>query len=59
MAENNFDQIFPLGEPNDAYAQYFVGQSYLAALTGGSVPVSNVSFEPSAGRYQALARCEG
>ena len=29
MAQSNFDQIFPLGEPNDAYAQYFTGQSYL------------------------------
>lgn len=41
-----FDQIFPLGEPNDAFAQYFVGQSYLAPLVSGCVPVSNVSFEP-------------
>ncbi|MFE5112029.1 cupin domain-containing protein [Streptomyces sp. NPDC056663] len=47
MAGNGFDQIFPLGEKNDAYAQYFIGQSYLAPLTSGSVPVSNVSFEPS------------
>lgn len=23
---------FPLGEPNDAYAKYFIGQSYLAVL---------------------------
>lgn len=28
------------------YAQYFTGQSYLAPLTAGTVPVSNVSFEP-------------
>lgn len=33
-----FDQIFPLGEPNDAFAQYFVGQSYLAPLVSGGVP---------------------
>ena len=46
MSENGFDQIFPTGEPNDAFAQYFIGQSYLAPLTDGSVPVSNVSFEP-------------
>ena len=24
---------FPVGSPNDAYAQYFIGQSYLAPLT--------------------------
>lgn len=46
MTENDFDQIFPLGEKNDAYAQYFIGQSYLAPLAGGSAPVSNVTFEP-------------
>lgn len=41
-----FHQIFPIGEKNDGYAQYFVGQSYLAPLVGGSVTVSNVTFEP-------------
>lgn len=25
--------VFPLGAPNDAYAEYFIGQSYLAPLT--------------------------
>ena len=24
------EMIFPIGEPNTAYAQYFIGQSYLA-----------------------------
>ena len=40
--------VFPLGEENEAYAQYFVGTSYLAALTGADagVSVSNVTFEP-------------
>lgn len=46
MTDNEFHQIFSLGAPNDAYAQYFTGQSYLAPLASGSVPVSNVSFEP-------------
>lgn len=47
MTDNTFDQMFPLGQPNDAFAQYFVGQSYLAPLAGGSTPLSNVTFEPS------------
>ena len=40
--------VFPLGEENEAYAQYFVGKSYLAPLTGADagVGVSNVTFEP-------------
>lgn len=46
MTDDQFDQIFPLGHTNDANAQYFIGQSYLAPLVSGSVPVSNVTFEP-------------
>lgn len=34
---------FPLGEPNTAFAQYFIGNSFLAPLAGG---VANVTFEP-------------
>ena len=34
---------WPQGKPNDAYAQYFVGQSYLQPYFGG---VANVCFEP-------------
>lgn len=40
---------FGIGAPNDAYAQYFVGQSYLKPLTEpGKAPVflANVTFEP-------------
>lgn len=47
MTQDEFDQSFPLGDPNDAFAQYFTGQSYLAPLiTEGNVAVSNVTFEP-------------
>jgi len=38
--------IFPVGQPNTAYAKYFIGQSYLAPLSSEQVPVSNVTFEP-------------
>ena len=34
---------WPKGEPNTAYEQYFVGNSYLAPLPGG---IANVTFEP-------------
>ena len=37
---------FPIGNPNDAFAQYFVGQSYLAPLTLEQIPTFNVTFEP-------------
>ena len=38
--------VFPVGKKNDAYAQYFIGQSYLAPLSLEQVPVFNVTFEP-------------
>lgn len=38
--------IFPIGEPNDAFAQYFSGQSYLAPISTEQVGIYNVTFEP-------------
>ncbi len=38
--------VFPVGEKNDAFAQYFIGQSYLAPVSTAQVPVFNVTFEP-------------
>ena len=32
------EMIFPIGEPNTAYAQYFIGNSYLARVSGEQVP---------------------
>ena len=38
--------IFPIGEPNDGFAQYFTGQSYLAPVSTEQVGIFNVTFEP-------------
>ena len=38
--------LFPLGAPNDAYAKYFTGQSYLSLLTKERLVTANVTFEP-------------
>lgn len=46
MRNKNIETLFPMGEANDAYAQYFVGQSYLNMLTTTGVPIGNVTFEP-------------
>ena len=35
--------VWPKGEPNTAYAQFFVGNSYLAQMEDG---MTNVTFEP-------------
>ena len=40
------EMIFPIGEPNTAYAKYFIGNSYLARISSEQVPFSNVTFEP-------------
>lgn len=41
--------VFGLGNPNEAFAKYFIGNSFLNPLTGSdcSLHVSNVTFEPS------------
>ncbi len=41
--------VFGLGKPNDGYAKYFVGQSYLNLLTKKEdyVAIANVTFEPN------------
>ncbi|MBQ7234377.1 MAG: cupin domain-containing protein [Kiritimatiellae bacterium] len=36
----------PVGEPNTAYAQYYIGNSYLHKLTLDQVPAFGVTFEP-------------
>lgn len=38
--------MFPVGEPNTAYAKYFIGQSYLAPISTSQVKMFNVTFEP-------------
>ncbi len=38
--------VFPIGEPNDAFAKYFIGQSYLAPVSTTQVGIFNVTFEP-------------
>ncbi|MBD5354215.1 MAG: cupin domain-containing protein [Bacteroides sp.] len=47
-AREKFEQemIFPIGSPNDAYAQYFIGQSYLAPVSSDQISIANVTFEP-------------
>ena len=44
--KNELDMIFPIGETDDAFAQYFIGQSYLAPISVSQVSIFNVTFEP-------------
>ena len=41
-----FTTVFTRGAKNDAYAKYFVGQSYLNMLSLEQVVIGNVTFEP-------------
>ena len=38
------EMIFPIGEPNTAYAKYFIGNSYLAPISKEQIPFNNVTF---------------
>ena len=38
--------FFPIGDPNDGFAQYFDGQSYLTPVSTEQIPIFNVTFEP-------------
>ena len=51
MTREEFSKIdaFGIGGPNTAFAQYFVGESFLKPLTdmkAGEIPIFNVTFEP-------------
>ncbi len=45
-AAHQQEMVFPIGAPNDGFAQYFSGQSYLAPVSTGQVGIFNVTFEP-------------
>ena len=38
--------VFPIGAPNDGFAQYFSGKSFLAPVSKDQVGIFNVTFEP-------------
>ncbi len=46
--KEKFEQqiIFPIGNPNTAYAKYFIGNSYIAPISTEQVKFNNVTFEP-------------
>ena len=51
MTKEEFSNIdaFGVGDPNTAFAQYFIGNSFLKPLTdmkAGEIPIFNVTFEP-------------
>lgn len=58
--EKRFEAInvFGKGQPNEAFAQYFIGNSYLNPLTvPGQSPIflANVTFEPCCRKLDYVA----
>lgn len=45
-SEHAKGMIFPIGMPNEVYAKYFIGNSYLAPISSSQVNIANVTFEP-------------
>ena len=45
-AAHQNSMIFQIGNPNDGFAKYFIGQSYLAPVSTSQVGIFNVTFEP-------------
>lgn len=45
MSKENIS-IFPTGEKNKVFDQFFSGQSYLNTLSSGQLNIYNVTFEP-------------
>ena len=58
MEEKEFEKVnmFGKGNPNDAFAKYFVGNSYLNPLVDNTSPIflANVTFEPGCRNNQHI-----
>ena len=46
MQAHAASMVFPIGAPNDGFARYFSGRSYLVPLSAEQVGICNVTFEP-------------
>jgi len=48
-------EVFPIGAPNDGFAQYFSGRSFLAPISTSQVGIFNVTFEPGCSKLDYVA----
>lgn len=46
LKKHEAQMVFPVGNPNDGFAQYFTGKSWLAPVSTSQVGIFNVTFEP-------------
>lgn len=54
--ETNELSVFERGAPNDAYAAYFDGKSYLNMLSLSPIIIGNVTFEPGCRNHWHIHR---
>lgn len=47
--------VFPIGNENSAFAQYFDGKSYLNMLSTEQVAIGNVTFEAGCRKLDYVA----
>ena len=53
------EMIFPIGEPNTAYAKYFIGNSYLAPISKEQIPFNNVTSTKGGGQMLVCVAGKG
>ena len=52
------EMVFPIGAPNDGFAQYFSGKSFLEPVSTSQVGIFNVTFEPGCRKLAYPSRKE-
>ena len=50
--------LFPVGAPNDGFAKWFTGQSYLSPVSTSQVGIYNVTFEPGCRNFWHVHHAE-
>lgn len=55
MCAHAKEMMFPIGAPNDGFAQYFSGRSFLAPISTSQVGIFNVTFEPGCSKLDYVA----
>lgn len=53
------NSLFGIGNPNDDFAEYFTGKSYLKPLNTNGIGIFNVTFEPSCRNHWHIHHCGG
>ena len=55
MCAHAKEMMFPIGTPNEGFAQYFSGRSFLAPISTSQVGIFNVTFEPGCSKLDYVA----